>query len=567
MSETSVPPVLGQADAERQERHAMQELNGGTVRPLQDLCGASSQPGPSAVDVLQDCDSEGLEMLEQAGEEESENEEDDAAYNSLLDEAERLYPNERQESIVEDLKENGMVHFVKTYLSEATTLHQLHLMIIGFGTMLPRSIRLSPSRAFVVGVLKAMASRILRNRERLQHLNTVEDVLSLLANARRVVVLSGAGISVSCGIPDFRSRDGIYANLLREGKYDLADPQDMFDKEFFMQDPSCFFSFANSIFPSNFVPSPTHRFIKLLEDRNVLLRNYSQNIDTLEQQAGITRVLNCHGSFARATCTNPACGYSVDGQMIRPDIFARRVPFCPKCHASQRQEPRAKKRKKKRQGKDWQSDDESDEEDKRLDARPAGWGVLKPCITFFGEKLSDDFDRCLFQDRESVDLILVMGTSLKVAPVSELIGHMPHRVPVVLINRTPIRHMAVDIQLLGDADLIVAYLCERLGWDLPLASASKAPLAQMERVDALVPQRMGMSHCWLFPGAEPGNILELLDGEEEEEKEKEEEKKKEEKEKGEQVSDTSQHQADRHSHAIEKTTNEKRAGANAASYE
>lgn len=68
--------------------------------------------------------------------------------------------------------------------------------------------------------------------------------MELLAKASKVIVLSGAGISVSVGIPDFRSKDGIYAKLQKEGKYDLDDPQDMFDKEFFMRDPSCFYSFA-----------------------------------------------------------------------------------------------------------------------------------------------------------------------------------------------------------------------------------------------------------------------------------------------------------------------------------
>lgn len=62
-----------------------------------------------------------------------------------------------------------------------------------------------------------------------------------------------------------------------------------FDKEYFLQDPSCFFSFAHSIFPSNFVPSPSHRFIKLLEEKKKLLRNYTQNIDTLEEAAGVGR--------------------------------------------------------------------------------------------------------------------------------------------------------------------------------------------------------------------------------------------------------------------------------------
>lgn len=66
-----------------------------------------------------------------------------------------------------------------------------------------------------------------------------------------------------------------------------------------------------------------------------------------------------------------------------------------------------------------------------------------------------------------MDLIIVVGTSLKVAPVSELVGHMPHSCPVILINRTPVLHEGVDLQLLGDADVVVRYLLKRLEWKLP----------------------------------------------------------------------------------------------------
>lgn len=111
------------------------------------------------------------------------------------------------------------------------------------------------------------------------------------------MVLTGAGVSVSCGIPDFRSKDGIYSRL---SEFELDDPQQMFDLDFFRERPEIFYSFAREIFPSNFTPSPSHYFIKLLEDHGKLLRNYTQNIDTLEQKAGIHSVLQCHGMFFRA---------------------------------------------------------------------------------------------------------------------------------------------------------------------------------------------------------------------------------------------------------------------------
>ena len=59
-----------------------------------------------------------------------------------------------------------------------------------------------------------------------------------------------------------------------------------------------------------------------------------------------------------------------------------------------------------------------------------------------------------------------MGSSLKVSPVSEIMSQIPHSVPQILINRTPITHMTFDIQLLGDSDVIVPELCRMLNWDL-----------------------------------------------------------------------------------------------------
>lgn len=56
------------------------------------------------------------------------------------------------------------------------------------------------------------------------------------------------------------------------------------------------------IYPGQFEPSKSHKFIKLLEDRNKLLRNYTQNIDTLEQVAGIRNVIQCHGEYFRRVC-------------------------------------------------------------------------------------------------------------------------------------------------------------------------------------------------------------------------------------------------------------------------
>ena len=69
-------------------------------------------------------------------------------------------------------------------------------------------------------------------RKKLEHVNTIEDVVGLIAKSKNIIVLTGAGVSVSCGIPDFRSKDGVYARLAVDFP-DLPDPQAMFDIQYF----------------------------------------------------------------------------------------------------------------------------------------------------------------------------------------------------------------------------------------------------------------------------------------------------------------------------------------------
>ena len=96
-------------------------------------------------------------------------------------------------------------------------------------------------------------------------------------------------------------------------------------------------------------------------------------------------------------------------------------------------------------------------------------GILKPDIVFFGESLPSVCDTYFTSDRTQVDLLLVIGSSLKVAPVGDVMHKIPHQIPQILINLESLPHMSnFDVQLLGDCDEIVGYLCRRLGWDLPV---------------------------------------------------------------------------------------------------
>jgi NAD+-dependent protein deacetylase SIR2 len=128
-------------------------------------------------------------------------------------------------------------------------------------------------------------SRELSKRAKLQQYNTVDDAVALLKKSKNIIVLTGAGISTSLGIPDFRSKGtGLYSKLEHLG---LNDPQEVFDISLFKQDPSIFFSVARDIMVETERYSPTHAFIALLQKHGKLLTNYSQNIDNLESKAGI----------------------------------------------------------------------------------------------------------------------------------------------------------------------------------------------------------------------------------------------------------------------------------------
>jgi len=288
-------------------------------------------------------------------------------------------------------------------------------------------------------------------RQRLRHVNSMLDAIRLLKTCKKIIVLTGAGVSVSCGIPDFRSRDGIYARLAVDFP-DLPDPQAMFDIHYFRKDPRPFFKFARDLWPGQFTPSKCHKFIRFLEKQNKLLRNYTQNIDTLEQQAGIERIIQCHGSFATASCFR--CNNRVASTEIEKDILEQRIPLCTKCvqpHES-------------------------------LETMTSPKPIMKPDIVFFGEGMPDEFHRSMAMDKEDCDLIIVIGSSLKVRPVALIPCALPNNVPQILINREPLRHMVFDVELLGDCDIIVNQLCHMLGPEWTEDICYREPLKEISRL-------------------------------------------------------------------------------------
>lgn len=271
--------------------------------------------------------------------------------------------------------------------------------------------------------------------------------------AKNIVLMTGAGISCAAGIPDFRSiGTGLYSNL---EKYNLPNPTDVFDLKYFEQNPEPFFDLVPDLLPGGYKPTAVHCFGKILDSKGILVRQYTQNIDGLERQAGVDvdHLVECHGTFFTAHCRK--CNYEYDLDSIRADLMKKQVLHC------------------KQDGCD---------------------GIVKPDIVFFHENLPPRFRECCRQDLNKADLLIIIGTSLKVNPFASLTSMVREEVPRILINNDkvaqyieevdeidgqkivmlPPNHRALlrydhpsntrDVYLGGDCQDTIKQLAELIGW-------------------------------------------------------------------------------------------------------
>lgn len=162
----------------------------------------------------------------------------------------------------------------------------------------------------------------------------------------------------------------------------MSDPQEVFDIEVFREDPSIFYSIAKDILPTEKRYSPTHAFIRLLQDKGKLLTNFTQNIDNIEGAAGILpeKMIQCHGSFATASCMD--CKHQVPGEQLFETIRRGEIPKCVRCEERSQSKPRGLKRKRNSNGNMRRSrsrsrsafDDDSDNDGYTI---PPTTGVMK----------------------------------------------------------------------------------------------------------------------------------------------------------------------------------------------
>jgi NAD-dependent deacetylase len=194
----------------------------------------------------------------------------------------------------------------------------------------------------------------------------------LIRSAGSVVALTGAGISVPSGIPDFRTPGtGLWANV---------DPMEVAHIDVFRRDPERFWRFYGERFTSlrDKRPNGAHHALVELRRRGHLEAVVTQNIDGLHEAAGLDDVIEVHGSIAHASCL--ACGEQCALEDVRAalDAAADGVPRC-------------------------------------SDGHP-----LKPDVVLFGEFLPEEALRRASALAAAADLLLCVGSSLEVYPIAQL---------------------------------------------------------------------------------------------------------------------------------------------------
>jgi hypothetical protein len=134
-----------------------------------------------------DCDSEKLEALEDEADLE---EESDEELGRVVDEAALLYPPERVADLLEELKQDGLVQFLRTHVVGKTEA-SIKALFIALGVLLPKGIREGGTPEYLLSILKTVLARHLRQRRKLEQYNTVDDAVRLISQSKRIIVLSG----------------------------------------------------------------------------------------------------------------------------------------------------------------------------------------------------------------------------------------------------------------------------------------------------------------------------------------------------------------------------------------
>ncbi|CAG8501355.1 8855_t:CDS:2 [Funneliformis caledonium] len=283
------------------------------------------------------------------------------------------------------------------------------------------------------------------------------EIIQHIKNAKNVVVIAGAGISVSGGIPDFRSPDGLFAEIMKQYPGVFSSGRDLFDgSRIFSSSRSIttFYKFMALLKQQviNARVTATHRHFAKLNNMNKLLRVYSQNVDNLEERAGLPvndchntrsseRIIKLHGEIDNVWCNICHKTFPFSSDVI--NAFKDGSP--PECQYCMEQAEKARisgKRIRKT----------------RIAMLP------RPNILLYNDferTVGEEIGRIAYHDQRKADCLLIMGTSLKVSGCKSLVKDFSKAVhsrggKVIFINTTEVTSNnwkdVIDVHIQGASD-------------------------------------------------------------------------------------------------------------------
>eukprot|EP01116_Phalansterium_solitarium_P022801 TRINITY_DN7662_c0_g1_i4.p1 TRINITY_DN7662_c0_g1~~TRINITY_DN7662_c0_g1_i4.p1 ORF type:complete len:256 (+),score=16.61 TRINITY_DN7662_c0_g1_i4:150-917(+) len=240
---------------------------------------------------------------------------------------------------------------------------------------------------------------------------------NLILNAKRIVVFTGAGISVESGIPDFRSKGGLWERFA---------PEVYACYETFFLEPKLFWELSDEVarIMTDAKPNAGHLAIRELESLGKVRAVITQNIDNLHQAAGSNAVYELHGNCSRASCVKCKQRYTLDEvKSLRQKEF---VPYCTTCKSSD--------------------------------------NLIKIDVILFGEPLPPTTMQRAMEEAQNCDLILVVGTSLQVAPASLLPSIAKKSgAKLIFINKHPTKFdQLADVVIDGNAGDVLPKIVEAI---------------------------------------------------------------------------------------------------------
>lgn len=214
------------------------------------------------------------------------------------------------------------------------------------------------------------------------------DILkNILKNSRNIVFFGGAGVSTASGIPDFRSKNGIY----RKKSYGKYSNESMLTHRYYEENKEEFLrKYRNSLKSTPKLPNSAHYALKELEDRGQLKAIITQNVDGLHQKAGSRNIIELHGNHGRQYCES--CGERYEASWYLKKEGIRKCDSC--------------------------------------------GGIVRPEMVLFGEPLDNHRIEKAKRAVEEADTFIIGGSSLAVYPAAGLLRHYKGR-QMILINEEP----------------------------------------------------------------------------------------------------------------------------------